>query len=196
MDVIFMKVILLDGSKKNDTDIKRIRSTLEEELGFNGSDVEGLELRNLKILPCTGCFDCWTKTPGICKIKDHGREVTKKMIQSDLLIFLTPVVFGGYSSELKKALDRSLGLMLPYFTKIQGKVHHKKRYKKYPSLLAVGTLSAPDNQKENIFKGLVSRNAINAHSPKHAAIVFVNGENDKVIRDQIKKLLDKVGVSG
>jgi multimeric flavodoxin WrbA len=191
-----MKAILLDGSKENESDIKIIKSVFKDELSAVGWDVEVLELRNLNILACNGCFDCWTKTPGICKIKDDGREVTKKMIQSNLWIFLTPVTFGGYSPELKKALDRSLGIMLPYFTKIKGKIHHKKRYNQYPSLVAVGTLPAPDGHKESIFKEIVSRNAINAHSPRHAEIVLVKGENGKVIRDNIKMLLGKVGVSG
>jgi multimeric flavodoxin WrbA len=190
-----MKALILDGSREDESDLKNIKFTFEDELRSVGWDVEVLEARNLKILPCTGCFDCWTKTPGICKIKDDGREVTKKIIQSDLLIFLTPVIFGGYSFELKKALDRSLGIMLPYFTKIKGKVHHKKRYKQYPNLVAVGTLSDPDSQKEKIFSEVVSRNAINAHSPKHASMVLVKGENTKAISDNIKTLLGKVGVS-
>jgi hypothetical protein len=84
--------------------------------------------------------------------------------------------------------------MLPYFTKIQGKIHHKKRYEKYPRIIAVGTLPKHDPDEERIFKELVSRNAINAHTPGHAAKVMLNGKEAKVLESEIGKLLQNVGV--
>jgi multimeric flavodoxin WrbA len=148
-------------------------------------------MKNLDIKPCSGCFKCWIKTPGVCITDDIARDVTRNFIQSDLVVFLTPITFGGYSSELKKGLDRSLGIMLPYFTKIDGKVHHKKRYEKYPSIIAVGTLPKSDSIQEKIFKNLVSRNAINAHTPHHASDVVVEGKD---VQGTISRLLLKVGV--
>lgn len=85
-------------------------------------------------------------------IDDMGRDIARSFIRSDLAIFLSPVTFGGYSSELKKGLDRSIGLMMPFFTKIGGEVHHKARYKKYPSLMGIGVLSKKDEESERIFK--------------------------------------------
>lgn len=189
-----MKALLLDGSRANESDLKDITTTFEKELKAKGWDVEALELKNLNISPCNGCFKCWIKTPGICIKDDPAREVSKKFVQSDLVVFLTPVTFGGYSSELKIALDRSLGIMLPYFTKIQGKTHHKKRYKNYPKLIALGTLPSSNPKEEKIFMDLVSRNVINAHSPSYAAKVMVNGEGMDKIQSNIKNLLAKVGV--
>jgi len=49
-----------------------------------------------------GCFGCWNKTPGTCVMKDDSAKIAKAVVNSDLLIFLTPITFGGYSSELKK----------------------------------------------------------------------------------------------
>ena len=186
-----MKALLLDGSRENEPDLNDIKNSFEKELKAKGWDVEAIELKNLDISPCIGDFKCWIKTPGICITDDIARDVTRKLVQSDLLVFLTPVTFGGYSSLLKNALDRSLGIMLPYFTKIEGKTHHKKRYKNYPRLIALGTLPASNPKEEKIFKTLVSRNAINAHSPSYAAEVVVSGE-DK-IQSTIKNLLSKVG---
>jgi multimeric flavodoxin WrbA len=189
--VSFMKALLLDGSRANESDLEDIKSTFQKELKAKGWDVEAIELKNIDISPCMGCFRCWIKTPGICITDDAARDVSKKFIQSDLVVFLTPVTFGGYSSELKKALDRSLGNMLPYFTKIDGKTHHKKRYKNYPKLIALGTLPASNPKEEKIFKDLVSRNAVNAHAPSYAADVIVTV--DDKIQSTIKALLQKVG---
>jgi multimeric flavodoxin WrbA len=189
-----MKALILDGSRKDESDLDDIKTTFQKELKVKGWEVETVQLKNLNISPCTGCFKCWIKTPGICITDDVARDVTRKLVQSDLMVFLTPVTFGGYSSELKKALDRSLGIMLPYFTKIDGKVHHKKRYKKYPSLLAVGTLPYSNPNEERIFRDLVARNAINAHSPNHAVDILVNLEGTERIQSRITNLLSKVGV--
>ena len=70
---------------------------------------------------------------------------------------------------MKKALDRSIGIVSPFFTRIAGEVHHKKRYARYPSLLAVGVFAEDDPEERRIFSTLVARNALNFHAPSHAA---------------------------
>ncbi|UCC93439.1 MAG: flavodoxin family protein, partial [Thermoplasmata archaeon] len=164
-----MKALVFDGAREGEETLEPVRAVLEAQLVEAGWVVETLQLREMDIAPCTGCFKCWTKTPGVCVTDDVGREVTRKLVRSDLFVILTPVTFGGYSSEVKKALDRSLGWILPYFTKVQGKVHHKPRYKRYPKFMAIGTVPGRDDELEAIFHDLVDRNAINAHSPRHAA---------------------------
>jgi multimeric flavodoxin WrbA len=101
-----MKALLLDGSRDNESDLNAIKNTFQKELRSKGWDVEAIMLKTLDISPCNGCFKCWIKTPGICITNDVAREVSRKFVQSDLVVLLTPVTFGGYSSELKKALDR------------------------------------------------------------------------------------------
>jgi multimeric flavodoxin WrbA len=53
-------------------------------------------------------FGCWVKAPGECVIDDGARSAAKKLVPSDLAVFLSPIVFGGYSYELKKVLDRQI----------------------------------------------------------------------------------------
>ncbi len=83
-------------------------------------EAENLILRDIDIAPCVGCFGCWLQTPGISLIDDAAREVTRKIMGSDLVAYVTPITFGGYLSDLKKALDRSIGLISPFFTRIGG----------------------------------------------------------------------------
>jgi len=190
-----MKAVVLDGSRRGENELEGIRDVITKELVELHWEVKVLELRNLNMIPCTGCFNCWVKTPGICIHDDDAREVTKRIVQSDLVVFITPVTFGGYSSVLKCALDRSLGIMLPYFKRIDGKTHHKKRYKRYPRLMAVGILPAPDAEAEGIFHELVSRNSINAHSPSHASEVFMKSADKKEVERSIKHNLNKMEVT-
>ena len=166
-----MKAVIFDGAKEGDLSIDAIETSLINQLSEHGWEVETLRLRTLQIGACLGCFGCWIKTPGECVLDDTGRETTKKVIQSDLMVWLTPVTFGGYSSELKKALDRIIPILLPYFQLHQGKIHHKLRYKKYPKLLVIGVQESGVDYEET-FKALAERNRLNFQPPAFAVSVF------------------------
>jgi len=189
-----MKAVILNGGKENDLSITEVLGAIVKELEAIVADIKTFDLRDMKISRCLGCFNCWVKTPGVCIIDDDGRMIAKEAVQSDLVIFLTPVVFGGYSPELKMALDRLIPLVSPFFMKIQGEVHHKPRYKHYPSLVGIGILPENDQNKEKIFKTLVNKNAVNMHNPSWAACVFSGSQPAEQIRQQIKESLAKVGV--
>lgn len=185
-----MKAFILNGLTEGDDTPYKI---IHDELENIGWDVNNFYLQDKKIAPCQGCFGCWIKTPGICLTDDDGREVVKQAVQSDLMVFLSSISFGGYSSDLKKALDRIIPILYPFFMKINGEIHHKPRYKRYPSLMGVGVLSKSDEEGERIFKTLVARNAINFHSPSHAAGVVVRGCSPEKIKTEVKTLFEKIG---
>lgn len=141
-----MKISILDGGLSDQT-TDAIRILLLEIGRQQGDHVQPFVRREQKIAYCLGCFECWTKTPGRCRIADDGQAIAQAIIHSDLVIYLTPITFGGYSSALKMAVDRTICLISPFFTKINGEVHHRKRYAHYPSLLGIGLLPPRALQK-------------------------------------------------
>jgi multimeric flavodoxin WrbA len=172
-----MNAVILDGSSVEGV-LNNTGKILDLELKNKRWNVESYELSKEKIATCTGCYGCWLKTPGQCIIRDKGQEIAEKVIKSDLLILLSPVTFGGYSFHLKKVVDRLIPNILPFFTKIDGELHHKPRYKKNPKILAVGYLPRHDEESEKIFTKLVSRNAINMHSPENHTEIVTDDEAD------------------
>lgn len=188
-----MKAIILDGFLQNSGVSESIRNAIEQELG-NNFTVESFVLRNMKIVHCMGCFGCWVKTPGMCVMKDDSAAIVRTMVNSDLLIFFTPITFGGYSSELKKALDRMICVILPFFTTVNGETHHKPRYAKFPKLMGIGVLPEQDTEKEQIFSELIRRNAVNMHAPAHfAGILRLNqsfNENQQNIRNILQSVME------
>lgn len=189
-----MKAVVLNGAGKGDPATDAVHGILRDELSGIGCEVESFTLRELEISPCLGCFGCWVKTPGVCVIQDAGRDVARAVIRSDLAVFLTPVTFGGYSSDLKKVLDRFIGLVSPFFTRVKGEIHHKQRYPRHPRLIGVGVLAKPDPESERIFTSLVNRNAINFFAPAHAAGVVLRGERTDRVREKVTSLLAAVVV--
>ena len=189
-----MKAVIFNGAREADSVIDAIETSLIKLLTEKGWEVEPIILREKQIAGCLGCFGCWVKTPGMCVIDDFGREAAKKVLLSDLLVFLTPVTFGGYSSELKKALDRMIPILLPYFDSYKGQIHHKMRYDKYPKLLVIGTDPLNIDQEET-FLALTERNVLNLRPPKHAASVFQKSENLDEATPFVEELLRKVEVT-
>jgi hypothetical protein len=187
-----MNITILNGALPGDKFTDKLQVKLIEQLLVHHHRVLVWTLREEKIAFCLGCFECWTKYPGLCRIDDTGQAVTESIIQSDLAIYLTPVTFGGYSSELKKALDRSIGLILPFFTRIKGEVHHQPRYKHYPRLLGIGVLPAPNPNQEQLFATLITRNAINMHAPENASVFVYRTQEEERILDVLDRVLGKV----
>ena len=111
-----MKATILNGALPGDTFVDAAGIALQDALQAEGWTVTPWTLRDEKSAYCLGCFECWTKTPGLCRIDDAGRDVAASVIGSDLAIYLTPITFGGYSSELKKAVDRIICLISPFFS--------------------------------------------------------------------------------
>jgi hypothetical protein len=190
-----MNITILNGALPGDNFVDSLPDMLAAQLAGQGHPVRTWTLREEKIAFCLGCFECWTKYPGLCRIDDTGREVTESIINSDLVIYLTPVTFGSYSSELKKALDRSICLIMPFFTRIDGEVHHLPRYERYPRLLGLGVLAGPDPEQERIFATLLDRNAINMHAPANAAGFVYRSQGMENLTTNLERLLQEINLA-
>ena len=189
-----MKAIILNGFEKETGEIAKIHDLMLEELKKLNWETTSIILKDIDIAYCMGCFGCWVQTPGECVIKDYEIDIVKNLVQSDLVIYFTPITFGGYSSILKKALDRQISRVLPYFTKVDGEVHHEQRYEKRQPLIGIGFLANPDAEKEEVFKTLIYRNSLNAGSPYQQAIIYEKGQEPLKFSNIFNKSLMNVEV--
>lgn len=69
------------------------------------------EMKNIH--PCIGCFSCWLKTPGKCIINDDYTFIPKYIIDNDVVVIITEIKYGCYSSYIKNVFERSIGVLLP-----------------------------------------------------------------------------------
>ncbi|MEO0562623.1 MAG: flavodoxin family protein [Chloroflexota bacterium] len=187
-----MRAVLLNGSRTDNSVVDEMAISVGETLVKQGLNVTSYTLRDHKIGYCIGCFGCWTKSPGECVIKDDNREIAEDIIQGDLLVFVTPIVFGGYSAELKRMVDHLIPLISPFFRKLHTETHHRMRYSHYPNLLAVGSLPAPDPRQESIFHELVRRNAISLGDAESRSLVWYESDTlatiDELMHDELEVL--------
>jgi multimeric flavodoxin WrbA len=188
-----MKALVLDGSLVNDPTGGRVSEALLEGLGVQGWGIEHVLLREKKIHSCNGDFFCWTKHPGKCMYDDDNRDIARSLIHSDVVVYLTPVTFGGYSSTLKRFVDHQIQNISPFFTRRNGETHHKPRYEKYPDTLAVGWLEEPDPRAESVFHNLVYRNYWNFYASKAISGILYSYQSDSEIRSHVEQWLKRVG---
>lgn len=72
----------------------------------SGLVVEAVELRKLRIGPCTGCEKCWQRSGQPCVINDDMNDLYEKIGESDILLFATPVYWYAPTSIMKAFTDR------------------------------------------------------------------------------------------
>jgi len=183
-----MKTLILDGSLANDLQGINVTNVLHKHI----PNAETIILREQKIGNCAGDFFCWVRNPGMCNINDDNRIIAEKIIQSDLVIYLTPVTFGGYSSELKRMVDHQIQNILPFFASVNGEIHHQKRYTRYPNVLTIGWMDEPNTQAEAIFRHLVHRNAINMYAKTSVCGLMIGQQSEADLDSQTERWLQAI----
>ncbi|WP_010245642.1 flavodoxin family protein [Acetivibrio cellulolyticus] len=95
-----MIVILSDDKKQS------LGNKIYESIRSSGMEAEYISTSGLNIKPCYSCGSCSTKTYRRCVIKDDMDAILRKWVRADKIIIVTPVVWGSYSLDTKKVLDR------------------------------------------------------------------------------------------
>ena len=160
-----MNITILNGDiAEYNTGFSRYLEQLVQRLK-NECTVEVFNLNQMNLHYCTGCWDCWWKTPGQCKLKDDGEQIFRSVINSDFFIFASPLIAGFTSSTLKKITDRLIVLIHPYLDIRNGESHHKKRYDHYPDFgVIVQKEQDTDEEDVKIVKDMYDRLALNFHA--------------------------------
>lgn len=130
---------------------------------------------------CTGCFGCWTKTPGQCVIMDGIGNINRALMNSDAAFFVTPVVFGQFSANIKTVVDRGLPNMLPFFiTRPDGSTMHPARYDHYPQYVMLGFGDSISPEDARLFIDIT-----NKHRRGAKALVY---DPDTSLGDQLNNI--------
>ena len=129
-----------------------------------------------KYAPCQGCFNCWTKHPAECWIKDRLRQVSRVIGQADDLVIVTKNLYGGYSAAVKNVLDRAIGASTPFSTYRGREMHHTLRYGKHGlwKVLVYGDITEAEKKS---FRTLAERNRIN-HGYARCEVQFLRDASE------------------
>ena len=158
-----MKITILNGNPKADNiKFDNYIDTLADMLKSSRHAAIVFKLRDMDIKHCIGCWSCWVETPGECIIADNSSAICREYINSDFVIFASPIIMGFTSALLKKAMERLLPLVHPYFEVVNGEIHHLSRYDRYPLMgLLIQKGRDTDEEDIKIISDIYMRSAIN-----------------------------------
>ena len=184
--------MILNGAKNDGADsvLRLLQSALENR----GWECEVFQPSRMDLRPCTGCFQCWTRTPGRCAQKDDSEMIVRARAHCELMALVSPIRWGSYSPDLKCALERSIPVLLPFFEFYHGEIHHKMRYPGSPRFIALGISSASGGEEDVIFRRLVARNLLNFRSAQ-AAVSVLDRNRPQDHAGQILAALAEIGVT-
>ena len=158
-----MKIIILNGNPNADNvEFDNYLKNLTDLLESSKHTVTILKLREMDIRYCIGCWGCWVKMPGECIVADGSRDICHEYINSDFVLFASPIIMGFTSALLKKAHDKLIPLILPHLEIVQNEFHHLSRYDKYPVMgLLLEKGKETDEEDIKIVSDIYRRDAIN-----------------------------------
>ncbi|HTP10045.1 MAG TPA: NAD(P)H-dependent oxidoreductase [Anaerolineae bacterium] len=161
-----MKITILNGNPTDqNTGFEQYLDRLTAILTAQQHAVTRLNLREMEMSYCIGCFGCWVKTPGECRSADESAQVCRTVINSNFTLWAAPLQMGFPSALLKKAMDKSIPLIHPYIVVDHNEAHHLARYAHYPRLgLLLQKEDDTDSDDLRIVADVFSRTALNMKS--------------------------------
>lgn len=100
-----MKISVLNGSPRNENTaamIEAFRKGAEEA----GHEIEVLHVGKMKINGCLACEYCHTKGEGKCIQKDDLEKIMPAYLESDMVVFASPIYYFAPTAQLEAAWQR------------------------------------------------------------------------------------------
>ena len=196
-----MKITSFNGSPRGRNSISHIIvSEFLEGARKSGAEAENVFLVEKEIGYCKACLSCWTKTPGECIQKDDMAELLERVIQSDIVVFATPVYADNVTGIMKMFIDRLIPAVDPRVERVKGETVHLKRYEKYPKTIVISNSGFPEQTHFQTLRLYFRRLTRNMHSEVIGEVYRGGGSVLKAkhpllkpIVQSYRKLLQKAG---
>lgn len=99
-----MKIVVLTGSPRRNGNTNYLAERFIAGAEENGHRVFRFDCARYKISGCTACNRCGMD--GECVLKDDFAVVRPHLIEADMVVFVTPMYYFGFSAQLKSVIDR------------------------------------------------------------------------------------------
>lgn len=99
-----MKIVVLTGSPHKNGTSNTLVGEFIKGAEENGHEITRFDTPFLNIHPCTGCNYCGMD--GNCVFNDDMPKILDTILDSDMIVFATPIYYFGFSAQIKSAIDR------------------------------------------------------------------------------------------
>lgn len=199
-----MKITAFNGSPKGEAGSTNIMVTaFLDGAKQAGAEVENIFLANKEINHCKACGRCMFSNE--CVIKDDMGDLIKKYVESDIVVFATPLHIDNISGMLKVFMDRTLCIGNPFYEKDENGEYRGGKSKLFkngvaPKIVVISSAGYPQRSNFQVVSLLMKRVARNFHMEVIAEIYTTEGglltakipELEPII-NEYKALLNKAG---
>lgn len=112
-----MKIVVLTGSPRRNGNTAFLADNFIKGAKEAGHEVFRFDAAFQKVEGCTACNSCGMNGP--CVLKDDFDTVRPRITEADMVVFVTPMYYFGFSAQLKKVIDR--------FYAINGQIKGKRK---------------------------------------------------------------------
>ncbi len=99
-----MNIVILEGSPNLKGSSNLLADCFRHGAQEAGHEIEIIDAAHADIRPCTGCVNCGYEGP--CVLKDGMVKIRRKILDADMMVFVTPLYYYGMSAQLKTLIDR------------------------------------------------------------------------------------------
>lgn len=183
-----MKALLISDMEYQTETFHRLEQIVHFHLSQKGFETEDVRIGRNELAYCMGCFGCWIKKPGECVINDKMSDINRSYNHSDAVFYLSPVVFGQFSCNIKNAMDRWLPNVLPFFvTRKDGSTMHPPRYRAYPTHVMIGYGDEITEDERHLFSDICLNHRSNMN------VLLYQGDDDALAQALHRISLEKQG---
>ena len=100
-----MKIAILNGSPRVGNTLAMVNA-FSEGAKEAGHEVEVLHVGKMKINGCLACEYCHTKGEGKCIQKDDLEKIMPAYLESDMVVFASPIYYFAPTAQLEAAWQR------------------------------------------------------------------------------------------
>ena len=100
-----MNILLVYGSPHKCGTTYTLAEAFLAGVDQNRPCVESVWLGEQKVAPCLGCEYCRSHD-GACVHGDAMTQLLPKVLNADLVVFVTPIYYFGFSAQMKAFIDR------------------------------------------------------------------------------------------
>ena len=98
-------VLALSGSLRKPSFTEKMLDLFVEGMGEN-IELHKFYPHKMNIKPCTGCWSCWKKKPGVCVNDDDYNKLFNVFIKADYFLIAAPLYIFHLPATVKNIFDR------------------------------------------------------------------------------------------
>ena len=190
------KILTFNGSARKYGNTWYLLNSFQKGAEKNAVKLENIDAHQANLEYCNGCLRC--NLIKRCAIRgDEWNELSSKILESDVLVFATPIYFHHVTAQLKKIIDRFRSFVHVQITET-GLKHtpHTEWNKDFVLLLSLGSSDNADAQPVvDLFKYMIE--ILGPKNRLHIITANRLGVTKQVIKtkEELLLLYPKLGLS-